>query len=475
MSLSNKPSLDNETLLVKLLIPSASAGIILGKGGETIICLQSQYCTNIKLSKAGDFFPGTMDRVCAILGSQKGIRSVLDVIVEKIRDKPNSHGVPSELKVKLVVPHTTASLIYNYTARIQRKTSVRVHVMERSEDSALHERIIIVQGETSTMGHALDMILEYIFTDPLSNSCPSVSYCDAQLGPSLAGSSGSSVASQLHTGIIPNHPSFAMLRNSLRFGGYTETAIEEVVAAVYTLVSYGFLALPEGGTDMHPSSLAAVLGIGTAAGSQLYPVGTSVSSPTADYSTTVTSTTADYAMTVSAFTNNCANASMSYSTYQTVMNFSTSNFSSNAAYQYYGHAPYNPSNYAAGCSSFAPPPPPPTAPHSTDTTTHSFEVGEHIVGALLGPGGRSIVDLQTWSGATVEVSKKGIYAPGTRNRIVTVMGSTPAVQSATYFIKQCIDHEEMRRATQQPTVPHTDRSVTGHSFQPWPTPPSAAR
>jgi len=47
-------------LLVKLLIPSASAGIILGKGGETIICLQSQYCTNIKLSKAGDFFPGLL-------------------------------------------------------------------------------------------------------------------------------------------------------------------------------------------------------------------------------------------------------------------------------------------------------------------------------------------------------------------------------------------------------------------------------
>jgi len=51
---------DDEPLLVKLLIPSSSAGIILGKGGETIICLQSQYCVNIKLSKAGDFFPGSL-------------------------------------------------------------------------------------------------------------------------------------------------------------------------------------------------------------------------------------------------------------------------------------------------------------------------------------------------------------------------------------------------------------------------------
>jgi len=44
---------------------------------------------------------GTMERVCVILGSQTGIRSVLDVIVEKIRDKPDSHGVPAELKVTI--------------------------------------------------------------------------------------------------------------------------------------------------------------------------------------------------------------------------------------------------------------------------------------------------------------------------------------------------------------------------------------
>ena len=42
---------------------------------------------------------GTMERVCVILGSSTGIRSVLDVIVEKIRDKPDTHGLPSELKV----------------------------------------------------------------------------------------------------------------------------------------------------------------------------------------------------------------------------------------------------------------------------------------------------------------------------------------------------------------------------------------
>ena len=36
-----------------------------------------------------------------ILGSKTGVRSVLDTIVEKIRDKPDSQGIPAELTVNV--------------------------------------------------------------------------------------------------------------------------------------------------------------------------------------------------------------------------------------------------------------------------------------------------------------------------------------------------------------------------------------
>jgi len=329
------------------------------------------------------------------------------------------------------------------------------------------------------MGRALDMILEKIFSDPLSNSCPNVSYTDTQLVTPLAGGSSSAGASALHTGIIPNHPSFAMLRYSLRFCGYTESSIEEIVAAVYTLASYGFLSLAEGSTDggMDPTGIATMLGMAAASGNQPYPGCISGSSTIANYATTVGTTTANYAIPTSGFANNSANANVSYGPYPGFVDLGTVNYGHNAAYQYYGQGGYNSSDYSSS-SGIPPPPPPPApptaeAPNSAETVTHSFEVGEHIVGALLGPGGRSIVDLQTWSGATVEVSKKGVFAPGTRNRIVTVTGSAPSVQSASYFIKQCIDHEEMRRASSagQPNVqPHTDMSS-----QSWPTPQQTAR
>jgi len=340
---------------------------------------------------------------------------------------------------------------------------------------------VCVSGNTTAMGRALDIILEKIFSDPSSNSCPNVSYSDAQLMASLAGGAVPGVGLKLHTGIIPNHPSFAMLRYSLRYGGYTESSIEEIVASIYTLASYGFLSLAEGSTDPNdPTGVAKMLGIAAASGIYPYSASTSSASDTTTiYATTVAtsqSSSANYAITAPGFADNSANAGMPYGTYPGFVNMVAGNYDSNAAaYQYYG---YNSSDYSGSTNIPPPPPPPPReAANSTQTVTHSFEIGEHMVGALLGPAGRSITDLQTWSGATVEVSKKGVFAPGTRNRIVTITGSPMAVHSASYFMKQCIDYEEMRRASSamQPGPQAPNLPATNMYSQPWPTPQQTAR
>lgn len=45
--------------MLKQLIPSHLAGVILGKGGETIIGIQTDTGSTIKMSKGNDFYPGT--------------------------------------------------------------------------------------------------------------------------------------------------------------------------------------------------------------------------------------------------------------------------------------------------------------------------------------------------------------------------------------------------------------------------------
>ena len=83
-----------------------------------------------------------------------------------------------------------------------------------------------------------------------------------------------------------------------------------------------------------------------------------------------------------------------------------------------------------------------------------IEVGEHIVGAILGPGGRGIVELQQFSGANIQISKKGVYAPGTRNRIVSITGSLPNISRAETLISQRITQEEAKRARQGQNMPN---------------------
>lgn len=72
---------------------------------------------------------------------------------------------------------------------------------------------------------------------------------------------------------------------------------------------------------------------------------------------------------------------------------------------------------------------------------------------ILGPGGRSLIEIQHISGANIQISKKGIFAPGTRNRIVTITGQAHAINTAHFLIEQRITEEEAKRACQQTKVP----------------------
>jgi len=68
---------------------------------------------------------------------------------------------------------------------------------------------------------------------------------------------------------------------------------------------------------------------------------------------------------------------------------------------------------------------------------------------VLGHGGKAIVEIQKMTGATIQISKKGVFAPGTKNRVVTVSGGRFAVDKAVYHVKQCIEQEEMKRSRQE--------------------------
>lgn len=97
-------------------------------------------------------------------------------------------------------------------------------------------------------------------------------------------------------------------------------------------------------------------------------------------------------------------------------------------------------------------------------------MGEHIVGAILGPGGKSLLEIQHFSGANIQISKKGIYAPGTRNRWVTISGTPNAISTAQYLIEQRISEEEAKRARHH----SNDSTTTAAILNPSPNSPASS-
>lgn len=184
------------TFHFKVLVPSVAAGAIIGKGGETIAQLQKETGARVKMSKSHDFYPGTTERVCLITGSVDAIISVLEFIMDKIREKPDltKTAVDSDNKlmqerdkqVKILVPNSTAGMIIgkagNYIKQIKETSGSYVQISQKAKDVSLQERCITVIGEKEQNKQACLMIIGKIVEDPQSGTCLNVSYADVS-GP----------------------------------------------------------------------------------------------------------------------------------------------------------------------------------------------------------------------------------------------------------------------------------------------------
>ena len=82
----------------------------------------------------------------------------------------------------------------------------------------------------------------------------------------------------------------------------------------------------------------------------------------------------------------------------------------------------------------------------------AVQVAEGLVGAVIGHGGKAIVEIQKMTGASVKISNKGVFAPGTHNRVITVKGPAGAVSRAVAHVRKCIDQEEDKRSRQEQMI-----------------------
>ncbi|XP_019758066.1 RNA-binding protein Pasilla isoform X2 [Dendroctonus ponderosae] len=477
----------------KVLVPSVAAGAIIGKGGETIAQLQKETGARVKMSKSHDFYPGTTERVCLITGSVDAIMTVVDFIMDKIREKPDLtkpviEAGDSKLtqerdkQVKILVPNSTAGMIIgkagNYIKQIKESSSSYVQISQKAKDVSLQERCITVIGEKEQNKQACMMILSKVVEDPQSGTCLNVSYADvsgpvanynptgspfaqqaagAAFGASTASLNSTLSAAAVQQGLVLNGAGAAGLSLSLnltapgqsigtvtaqlldhikiqlRSSGLTEPHIAEISAALTVLAKYGILGVGLGIGNAHAGALpvSSYLSVMEQAGANAANSGV-------------------FGAVGQITLGECLGANSptprsSLERYESAFDpFSVRHQTSAAT------APISLNNNSFGLGTNQQVTVLSKSPTPGDIKVHpeskNVEIAEVIVGAILGPGGRSLVEIQQISGANIQISKKGIFAPGTRNRIVTITGNQHSISTAQYLIEQRINEEEQKRA-----------------------------
>ncbi|PSN36570.1 hypothetical protein C0J52_09135 [Blattella germanica] len=443
---------------------------------------------------------GTSERVCLITGNVDAVMAVLTFIMEKIREKPdinakqamdfdNKISAERDKQVKILVPNSTAGMIIgkggNFIKQIKEDSGSYVQISQKAKDQTLQERCITVIGEMECNKTACLMILSKVVEDPQSGSCLNVSYADvsgpvanynptgspyanhsggqhagnfspnASLNSSVAAVGGmilnGGTAASLNLSLNLANPSVGPsasvmaqllehIKATLRSSGYSDQATGDITAAMGTLARYGILGM---GLGLGGGGSANANGHSLVANSNYLGVSPMDSAPSPQTA------------------NGVGNNGVFGAIGTTV---GTSSPSPRGTMDRFGDVPFDPfgrqssptnlgspislnnNSFGLGTGQSLCKSPTPSDLKGGDQKKVDMEIAENIVGAILGPGGRSLVEIQHLSGANIQISKKGTFAPGTRNRIVSIAGTTNAITTAQYLIEQRISEEEAKRA-----------------------------
>ncbi|XP_039626676.1 RNA-binding protein Nova-2 [Polypterus senegalus] len=431
---------------LKVLIPSYAAGSIIGKGGQTIVQLQKETGATIKLSKSKDFYPGTTERVCLIQGTVEALNNVHNFIAEKVREMPQSAQKtepvsilqpqttvnPDRIKqAKLIVPNSTAGLIIGKggatVKAIMEQSGAWVQLSQKPEGINLQERVVTISGEPEQNRKAVEIIVQKIQEDPQSSSCLNISYSNISGPVANSNPTGSPYANSAE--VLPAAAAAAATASSLlgqaslasvgafptAMSSFSGNDLLAITSALNTLASYGYNTNSLG-LGLNPAAASGVL---AAVAASATPAAAAAANLLASYASDASASAGPHAGALGGFTLGSLAAATG----------ATNGYLS-------ATSPLMTSSLLATEK---------LAEGAKDVV--EIAVPENLVGAILGKGGKTLVEYQELTGARIQISKKGEFIPGTRNRKVTITGSPAATQAAQYLISQRITYEQGVRAT----------------------------
>ncbi|CAL9149076.1 protein BTR1-like [Musa acuminata AAA Group] len=86
----------------------------------------------------------------------------------------------------------------------------------------------------------------------------------------------------------------------------------------------------------------------------------------------------------------------------------------------------------------------PRGPHEGQSNLVTIGIADEHIGAVVGRGGRNIMDISQVSGARIKISDRGDFFSGTSERKVTISGSSEAIRAAEAMIMQKVSSNSER-------------------------------
>lgn len=425
------------------MVPNSTAGMIIGKGGSFIKQIKEDSGAYVQISqKSRDH--ALAERCITIIGESDNNKKAVAMVVQKIVEDPQSGSCLNVSYADVTGPVAN----FNPTGSPYASTGVT---------SSGQSNVTNSNPSYSSNGslNSLSPTLTNSFSSPQGTATAG----------GLMQFSGVGVGST-----IPTANSAQMIESikaMLRVSGYSEDAVSEISSAMNTLANYGMLGLGLGLGGMFNSMN----------GGPHHMIGSSSMGHTPCQGSMQTNSTMYADPSVSGMSTGSfgpvgsmgsSSGQIGYPSQRPDGSRVASDMfdpmrsngrspplgSPNAGGNSGSHGPatYNSNSFGLGPLITSPgrksPTPNDTNSNGEPQSKLEIEVGDNIVGAILGHGGKSLVEIQRISGANVQISKKGIFVPGTRNRIVTITGPSNAVTAAQYLIEQQIGDEEAKRARQ---------------------------
>lgn len=177
-----------EQISLKILVSTAVAGILIGKGGTTIQTLSELTSAKITVAGSADLYPGISQRVVQISGTQTEVKSGLKFVIECIalevrlsdvsgnvftwnpRKEINRGIERTDIECLITVPAAAAGGVIGRggaTLRSLSEDSGAVAIMSGKEEAAeTQERVITVSGTTASCRGFANRLVGVLAADP---------------------------------------------------------------------------------------------------------------------------------------------------------------------------------------------------------------------------------------------------------------------------------------------------------------------